>query len=327
MPSLAKLQSDKSPPFRIGSDLRTARERLEWELPAIAAHLRIRPAMLAAFEAGRIAELPPGAYALGHLRTYARALGLDPNEVVRRFQEEARDVTLKPRLSFPAPVAERGVPAGAVVLVGALLAIGAYTGWYQMSGNRPGEEPVRQVPQRLAALVQPPAVTVPAPVPAPPPVIVAAVDPAPPPISMPAVPPGSAAAAIPAAGAFSPPLAPPSATLLPSLPEGTRIVIRAKADAWLQVRDRQGPVLLNRVLHPGETWPVPVQKAPGQLVMTTGNAGGTELLVDGQLTPALGNDGAVRRDLALDPDAVRDGKLAGPTAANAAGARPAAKLP
>ena len=82
-------------------------------------------------------------------------------------------------------------------------------------------------------------------------------------------------------------------------------MLRAKTDTWLQVRDRQGRVLLNRVLRAGETWPVPPGKPPGQLLLTTGNAGGTEVLVDGQLTAALGNDGVVRRDLPLDPDAIR----------------------
>jgi cytoskeleton protein RodZ len=88
-------------------------------------------------------------------------------------------------------------------------------------------------------------------------------------------------------------------------------LLRASADAWVQVRDRQGSILLNRVMRAGETWQVP---AKGQLTLTTGNAGGTELLVDGVATPSLGADGAVRRDLVLDPDAIRDGKLAVPVA-------------
>jgi cytoskeleton protein RodZ len=46
--------------------------------------------------------------------------------------------------------------------------------------------------------------------------------------------------------------------------------------------------------------------------LTLGNAGGTELLVDGQVTPSLGIDGAVRRDIPLDADQLRDGKLAVP---------------
>ena len=95
--------------------------------------------------------------------------------------------------------------------------------------------------------------------------------------------------------------------MLPASPDGSRITLRARSDAWVQVRDRLGPVLLNRVMRSGETWAVP---GKGQLLLTTGNAGGTELLVDGVATPSLGGDGAVRRDLPLDPDQIRDGKMA-----------------
>ena len=317
--------------LKVGADLRIARERLGWDIEAIAAHLRIRHATLCAIEDGRLADLPPGAYAVGFLRTYAGALGLDVDDITRRFRAEAAELTRKPELTFPAPVPERGVPAGAVVLMGAVLAVGAYAGWFSVSGNRPAEEPVRQVPQRLAALVQPP--------PPPPAQAVAEAPPAPqqqqqqqlviaalPPAAVASVPPTSAAAAIPAASVFGPPMAAtqvPSGAGLPPLPEGTRIVLRAHADSWLQVRERQGPVLLNRVLRAGETWPVPVGKSAGQLLMTTGNAGGTEVLVDGQLSPALGADGVVRRDLPLDPDAIRDGQLVPPMAA----ARPAPRQP
>ena len=35
-----------------------------------------------------------------------------------------------------------------------------------------------------------------------------------------------------------------------------------------------------------------------------------DLVVDGVSTPSLGGSGAVRRDLPLDPDLIKDGKLA-----------------
>jgi cytoskeleton protein RodZ len=50
--------------------------------------------------------------------------------------------------------------------------------------------------------------------------------------------------------------------------------------------------------------------AKPSLLLTTGNAGGTELLVDGTPSASLGGDGAVRRDLPLDADAIKDGRLA-----------------
>lgn len=84
-------------------------------------------------------------------------------------------------------------------------------------------------------------------------------------------------------------------------PEG-RVVLRAKADVWMQVRERQGPSVLNRLLRAGETWPVPAGQA---LLLTTGNAGGTEVLVDGEAVAPLGGSGAVRRDVSLDPEALK----------------------
>jgi cytoskeleton protein RodZ len=310
---------------RVGADLRAARERLGWTLPAIAAYLRIRLPFLEAIEDGRIGDLPGNAYAVGFLRTYAQALGLEPDEVARRFKAEAADVNRKTELAFPAPVPERGIPAGAVVLVGVVIAVGAYIGWYRMSA----------VPERLAPLAAtaapaaPPVAAASDPATAQPkPSVIASAGPVgAPPAALPQIPSAQMMGpAIPPAIAASlaasqpPPIAnaaapnvpmPPTgagaAVVVPGMPEGTRIVLRAKADAWVQVREKQGSVLLNRVLRNGETWPVPPNKQP--LLLTTGNAAGTELIVDGTLAPTLGADGAVRRDLLLDPEMIRDGRL------------------
>ena len=79
-------------------------------------------------------------------------------------------------------------------------------------------------------------------------------------------------------------------------------MLRFKANAYIQVRSKQGPVLLNRVMRAGENWPVP--KEPN-LVMLTGNAGGTEILVDGVQAASLGGDGVVKRDVSLEPEAIK----------------------
>jgi cytoskeleton protein RodZ len=279
---------------RAGADLRAARERIGWSLPAMASALRIRLQHLEALEEGRIGDLPGNAYTLGFVRTYASALGLDPNEVARRFKAEAATVSRSTRLAFPVPAPVRGVPAGAVALLGVVLAVGAYAGWYRLSGegSLPAETSI-QVPKRLASLAEqaiPPQARVapPAATPSKPPVVQTVEAPAAPTIS-----PSSAAAAL--------------VTPLPASSDQSRILLRANADAWVQVRDRAGPVLLSRILHPGETWAVPARP---NLLLTTGNAGGTDLVVDGVVSPPLGGNGVVRRDLALDPDLIKDGKLA-----------------
>ncbi len=295
------IDQDETAPvaIRAGADLRSARERVGWSLPEIAGALRIRLSYLEALEAGRIGDLPGNAYALGFLRTYAGALGLDPNEITRRFKAEAASVNQKTELAFPMPVPERGVPAGAVVLLGVLLVAGAYAGWYRLSGEgRLPAETSTQVPTRLASLAEqatPPARVI---VPVAPPVEVTPVQQVEAPPAL-AISPSSAAAAPVTPLPAPPPMVPPS--------DQARIVLRASADSWVQVRDRAGPVLLNRILHPGETWEVPVKP---NLLLTTGNAGGTDLVVDGVSSPSLGGSGVVRRDLPLDADLIKDGKLA-----------------
>ncbi|HET9019097.1 MAG TPA: helix-turn-helix domain-containing protein [Acetobacteraceae bacterium] len=309
---------------RVGAELRAARERLGWSLPELAAHLRIRLPYLEALEEGRIGDLPGVAYAVGFLRTYATVLGLDPDEISRRFRAEAAEANRKTELNFPAPVPDRGVPAGAVVLVGALLAVGAYIGWYRASEHAgPVAEMVQPVPERLAVLAEKPTPPPPAPVAAPP----AAETPAsqlassePPPPPLPDVSPSSAAAAV-----VVPPLTPPPPAaspapstpvaaampapdaISPAAPPSPHLAVQATADAWIQVREKGGQVLLNRVLRGGETWVVPDRPA---LLMTTGNAGGTELVVDGVATAPLGREGAVRRDLPLDVDAIKADRVA-----------------
>ncbi|MBV8914546.1 MAG: DUF4115 domain-containing protein [Acetobacteraceae bacterium] len=299
-------RSDTLGASRVGAELRAARLRLGWTLPELAQGLRIRLPFLQAIEDGRVADLPGSTYAVGFVRTYASALGLDADEVARRFRAEAHEVNRKTELTFPTPVPERGVPAGAVVLLGLVLAAGAYAAWYKFSDSRRADPGVAAIPERLAPLadrVAPasnisPQVASILPPPAPaasqsntPPTSAAAA-PAPP-----ALPPISVPVPVPVPVAVTPP--PPPAQ---SAADASRVVLRFKADSYVQVRDKQGPVLLNRVMRAGETWPVP--KGPG-LLMTTGNAGGTEILVDGQSAAPLGVAGAVKRDISLEPEAIK----------------------
>lgn len=206
---------------------------------------------------------------------------------------------------------EPRLPAGAAVLLATVLAIGVYAGWYRLSGEvQVSPDTVAQVPERLAPLAAPtisavapprsgPAPTKPAAPPAvPSPLNVLAAE-----IPVAPVSPGAAAAATPVATAA----APSSAREAPPT-----LLVRATADSWVQVWDRTGAVVFSRVLRGGETWPVP--PVPG-LVLTTGNAGGTVLVVDGHQTAPLGAPGEVRRDVALDPGDVKTEHLAGMAAA------------
>lgn len=306
MMSAAENESAATGASRVGAELRAARLRLGWTLEEVANGLRIRLPFLEAIEEGRIGDLPGSAYAVGFVRTYANSLGLDSDEVARRFRAEGHEVNRKTELAFPAPVPERGVPAGAVILLGLILAIGAYAAWYKFSPVRRDEQGISAVPERLAPLAEnvapshvspqvasilPPtasATSSPAPL--------ATASPLPSPMAAIPVP-------IPVPVTLTPtPSLPAPTTMAPPGPDGSRVLLKFKADSYVQVREKQGAVLLNRVMRAGDTWPVPKQP---NLVMTTGNAGGTDIVVDGLTAASLGASGAVRRDILLEPDSIK----------------------
>jgi cytoskeletal protein RodZ len=79
---------------------------------------------------------------------------------------------------------------------------------------------------------------------------------------------------------------------------GGRIVLRAREDSWIQVKSRENELLITRVLQTGDRYLVPDRD---DLLLTTGNAGGLEVLVDGKIAPNLGEIGKVARNIALQP--------------------------
>ncbi len=86
---------------------------------------------------------------------------------------------------------------------------------------------------------------------------------------------------------------------------GSRILVRAKSNSWVQVRDDIGKqLMLTRLLRPGDSYRVPDR--PG-LKLLTGNAGALEILVDGKIVPSIGSMGTVRHGISLDVERLREG--------------------
>ncbi|MFT8979052.1 RodZ domain-containing protein [Gluconobacter oxydans] len=96
----------------------------------------------------------------------------------------------------------------------------------------------------------------------------------------------------------------PATDLPPAVPEGA-VVLRALAPVWTQVRDRDGHVLMSRVMQPGESWQGDPAGAPFR--MSFGNAGGIVLTTAGATSAPLGKEGQVRRNVEVTADAIRSG--------------------
>jgi cytoskeleton protein RodZ len=144
---------------RVGEELREARLALGVSVEDAAIQLRINKRYLLALEEGRVKDLPGAAYAVGFVRSYATALGLDPDDAVRRFRDVSGTAVTKPGdLVFPEPVPRRGIPTGILAAIGVAIALFGYVAWYQWSGR--GErvvDSVPPVPPRLERAAEAPA--------------------------------------------------------------------------------------------------------------------------------------------------------------------------
>ena len=116
----------------------------------------------------------------------------------------------------------------------------------------------------------------------------------------------------PAPPAAAPAVPAPVAEPVPAAPARTRtadaaasvagrVVLRATAASWVELRDADNRRVFSQVMRAGETYNVPAGRA---VTLTTGNAGGLDILVDGQAIPSLGPVGDVRRDISLEPEAL-----------------------
>jgi cytoskeleton protein RodZ len=309
-----------------GAAMRDMRKEHNRELSDVANALRIRQVYLQALEDGRFDDLPGSTYAAGFVRAYADYLGLELDEVMRRYRSAVGNIPAQAALAPPSPMSEARLPTGFILLVAAILAAAAYGGWYYLTiyGQSPAEI-VSALPKRISDAVGlgdksatksvPPEVMKssatasgaairPNPIAAP--VVTASTN-----IAVAVVEKMPTAESGQPQPVISAPLATaklPKTVTVQAPPENleSRIVLRASVTSWVELRDVGGRRLLSRLLVTGETYKVPGRSG---ILFTTGNAGGIDIFVDGQPIAALGPVGAVRRDIAMEPKTLLTRKL------------------
>ncbi|MBT5898374.1 MAG: DUF4115 domain-containing protein [Rhodospirillaceae bacterium] len=84
---------------------------------------------------------------------------------------------------------------------------------------------------------------------------------------------------------------------------GVRVVLRARAESWVQIQGANNELLLTRMLRAGDSYHAPNRT---DLVLMTGNAGAIEIMVDGEALGTLGPVGKVRRNIKLNAEHLRD---------------------
>ena len=148
-------QTEEFDAAELGEILREMRENLGHDLETVSADLRIRIVYLEAIETGRLEDLPGNVYVGGFLRAYSDYLGLNGEEIVHRFKMAGAGISSKTQLHLPSPVDEGRLPTALILFVAAVIAAGAYGGWYFVSsqGGDPNET-VAKVTDELSGLVE-----------------------------------------------------------------------------------------------------------------------------------------------------------------------------
>ena len=117
---------------QIGAELNAARLERGLQINEIAHLLRISKIYLKNLEAGEFDELPGPTYVSGYLRTYAREIGLDPDEITKRYRALLGAGEDRPHYSFPVDK-QRPQRSGAMMAsLVVIFAVAGYGGWYAL---------------------------------------------------------------------------------------------------------------------------------------------------------------------------------------------------
>lgn len=157
----------------VGARLQAAREATGLTLEQVAAETRIPPRHLVAMEAGEFGKLPGRTYAVGFARTFAKAVGLDQDEIAagvrgeldQQSEESYRPASFEP--GDPARVPSRALGWFAAFAVLLLLAGGFvfFRSIFAPAGELPSlveQQKAQQQPHKATATVRPAGVAAPA---------------------------------------------------------------------------------------------------------------------------------------------------------------------
>jgi cytoskeletal protein RodZ len=269
----------------LGSNFKKARESLGIPIEKIAAETRISVRFLTAIENEEFRVLPGGIFNRGFIRAYAEHVGLNPDAVLADYDrmgltpeepvEALRTVERESRKNT-----ERHLyPVAAVLL--AVLIIGYYVATRggpveeaqtaEVQDSRPAEAaPAPETKKETPAIVAEPAPPT-TPATTPPPAATAAVPPAPQPTT----------------GNSSSPSAPPLV-----------LDVDITALSWIKVI-ADGTITLNGELPAGTSRRF---TANNSIVLSVGNAGGTNVRINGRDPGPLGPSGSVRPSIRFTPE-------------------------
>ena len=289
----------------LGENLRREREMRGISLEEISAATKISVRFLTALENNDFAGIPGGIFTRGFIRAYAGYLGLDQEQVMAEYElvAQPRDYELGRLTSANRPSQRRGRPVRVLPLaVAAVLLVGGYA-LFRYS-HRAAYAPIITSSPVSSAAQPTPSQSAPTPAPVTRGSPTAGADtPTSGPSGAPAqAPPTSTGAPGQTASQAAPslvdatkpgsnPAAPGPTENAGSSRDGLVLQLAATEPVWVSV-EADGKTALQRVLHPND---VTTLKAADHFDLTTGNAQGLILTLNGETLKPLGRQGEVKK--------------------------------
>lgn len=206
---------------RTGAMLQAGRNAAGLELVDVARETRVPIRHLKALEADNHDELPALPYAIGFVKSYARAIGLDPETLANQFRSETSKSAHVPTPISLEPLDERRLPSRGL-WIGSLVAIIAIIAVFSAWGAGAFDPPPPVVPETTAAAETPPAE---------------------------------------AGGDIGTPAAGPAAAATTPAAAGGPVVLTASRDVWVKITDKaNGDTLKVGVMTAGESFTVPADR-------------------------------------------------------------------
>ncbi|MEB3701872.1 Cytoskeleton protein RodZ [Candidatus Bealeia paramacronuclearis] len=303
----------------VGDILKDARIIKGFSLEDVSKALCITKSFLVRLET-QCETLPIDVYTLGFIRAYARFLDLNSDVLVGQFKASASIPQNDETLVFPKPLPRRGIPHVKVVSISLAFALMMFLGWETITRMSPLETPSLDVKKlSLAENSMPMAphsmdengVIKVADIEAPVSTEVFVGTPLQQNENPATNPPHETNTALVTSPDASNELITPSApeTTLKkvsfeseppaSAPQGHAVTMNFTEKTWVQVKDLQGQIVINRTFNPGEKYEF---KNSEGYILKTGNAGGIRLIVNDNDLGPIGNTGEVVGNISLTPE-------------------------
>jgi cytoskeleton protein RodZ len=298
----------------VGEILRRARMQKGLSISQTEALLHIRASHLEALERSDFDALPGRTYVIGFIRTYAEFLGLDGGRVIHLLKRQTDGLGTPQALNAQLLPTDSRLPSVPLMAVATAALLLIMIVWVAYQNTRIGGIDYRQSPSDLGTIddflnVPTPAKiedSVPASTKLDQVLLEAVATPGPQAAAVPTDTPSSpvtvnAPAATTINAATPAPVATANTESAPQPATALRLVIRQ--DSWIEIRRPDGRVIEARTFKAGEVFniPNPIDEFGNAYTMTTSNAAGVEIVLNGRALPPLGGPDQVRRNVSLNP--------------------------